>query len=90
MTFAKAFEPGQDWFEQLENDAEAIEREVGVKLAWERSGEKVYLGVPTVPLGNLNQPVDRVRVTAYLAEMTQRMVYALRPRLEALAAASPP
>lgn len=89
LTFAKAFESGQDWFEQLENDAEAIEREVGVMLAWERSGDKVYLGVPTVPLGNLSQPVDRERVTAYLAEMTQRMVSALRPRLEALAAAGP-
>jgi hypothetical protein len=90
LTFAKAFEPGLDWYAQLEADAEAIEREVNVKLQWERSDDKVYLGVPSVALGDLNQPGDRERVTAYLADMTQRMVMALKPRLEAMAAATSP
>lgn len=88
LTFAKAFEPGLEWYEQLQADAEAIEREVGVKLLWERVGDKIYLGVPTVALGNLNVPADRERVTAYLADMTRRLVSALEPRLAAMAAAN--
>ena len=75
LTFAKAFEPGLDWYAQLEADAEAIEREVNAMLQWERSVDKVYLGVPPVALGDLNQPGDRERVTAYLAYMTQRVLY---------------
>ena len=87
LTFAKAFEPGLEWYEQLQADAESIEREVGAKLQWERAGDKVYLGVPTVALGDLNAPADRERVTAYLADMTRRLVGALKPRLEAMSAA---
>lgn len=88
LTFAKAFESGLEWYEQLQADAEAIEREVGTKLQWERVGDKVYLGVPTVVLGNLNVPTDRERVTTYLADMTRRLVDAIEPRLEAMATAN--
>lgn len=90
LTFAKAFEPGLDWYAQLEACAEAIEREVNAKLQWERNDDKVYLSVPTVALGDLNQSDDRERVTTYLADMTRRMVRALKPRLEAMAAMTPP
>ena len=88
LTFVKAFEPGQEWFAQLQADAEAVQREVGAKLQWERAGDKVYLSVPDIVLGNLNVPGDRARVTAYLADMTGRLVGALEPRLQAMAAAN--
>lgn len=83
LTFAKAYERGPEIYEILESDREAIEREVGAKLTWERTGDKVYLGVPNISFSDLNVPAERDRVTSYLAEMVQRMVRVLTPRLEA-------
>jgi len=83
LTFSKAYERGSEIYEQLESDREAIERELGVALSWERTGDKVYVGVPNVTFTDLNAPAERQRVTAYLADMTQRFVRVMKPRLEA-------
>lgn len=83
LTFAKAFERGGEVYDLLESDRDAIEREMGVKLTWENNGDKVYVGTPKVNFTDLNAPSDRDRVTAFLADMTQRMIRVLRPRLEA-------
>jgi hypothetical protein len=83
LTFSKAYERGPEIFELLESDREAIEREIGAKLSWERDGNKVYVGVPNVTFSDLNVSSERERVTKYLADMTQQMIRVLKPRLEA-------
>lgn len=83
LTFAKAYTRTAEVTETLENDRESIEREIGAKLSWDRSGDKVYIGVPDVSFGDLNRAADRERVTTYLADMTQKMIRTLKPRLEA-------
>ncbi len=83
LTFAKKYEGGPAVYELLEADREGIERELGVALSWERTGEKVYISVPLILFADLNTPEDRARVTEYLADMTNRMVRVLKPRLEA-------
>lgn len=62
--------------------AVALQQE-SVNLSWERSGDKVYISAPKVMFSDLNTPADRDRVTAYLADSTQRMIRVFKPRLEA-------
>jgi hypothetical protein len=83
LTFAKAYDDSPEIYERLLADRQEIEKEVGVTLSWERTGNKVYVGVPHPPYSDLDNPQDRDRVTTYLAEMTAKMVSALKPRLEA-------
>jgi len=83
LTFGKAYPRGLEIYETLLSDREAIERELGVPLSWERASDKVYVAVQGIVLNDLNAPVDRERVTTYLADMTQRMIRVLKPRLEA-------
>jgi len=89
LTFARAYERGPAVYDLLESDREAIEREVGAKLSWERSGDKVYISALNVTCSNLNEPAERQRVIEYLADMTQRMIRVLMPRLEAAAQETP-
>ena len=83
LTFAKAYDRAAEIYELLESDRESIEREIGSKISWELSGDKVYIAAPTINFADLNAAGDRDRVTTYLADMTQRMIRTLRPRLEA-------
>jgi hypothetical protein len=83
LTFSKSYERGPEIYEALESDRDAIEREVGSRLSWERSGDKVYISAPKVMFSDLNTPAERDRVTAYLADSTQRMIRVFKPRLEA-------
>lgn len=83
LKFAKAYDRGPEISEILESDRDAIDREVGVRLRWDRDGDRLDLGVPHVTFADLNVPADRKRVVAYLADMTQRMIRVLKPRLEA-------
>lgn len=85
LTFAKSYEKVLETYDLLLTDREAIEREIGAQLSWEKVGNKVYIGVPNVTYSDLNSPVEKERVTSYLAEMAQRMIRTLRPRLEAIA-----
>ncbi len=88
LTFAKSYAKGPATYEMLEADREAIERELDAPLSWERSGEKVYISAPIVGFTDLNAPSERLRVTAYLSNMTERMIQVLKPRLEAAARAT--
>jgi hypothetical protein len=87
LTFARAFDEAQAIYEELLADRDEIETAVGARLSWERTGDKVYVGVPHPPYSDLNDPQDRERVTTYLAEMTARMIAVFRPRLESAAKA---
>jgi Domain of unknown function (DUF4268) len=89
LKFAKAYDRGPEISEVLESDRDAIDREVGVRLRWDRDGERLDLGVPHVTFADLNGPADRQRVIAYLADMTQRMIRVLKPRLEAATQKAP-
>lgn len=84
LTFAKAFDRAAEVYESLESDREAIERDVGFKLSWENNGDKFYVGSPKVPFADLNAPAERDRVTGRLADMTERMIRVLKPRLAAM------
>lgn len=83
LTFAKAFDRGGEIYEALENDREAIERDIGFKLSWENQGDKFYVGSPKVPFSDLNLPREREAVTERLADMTSQMIRVLQPRLVA-------
>ena len=83
LTFSKSYDRGAEIYALLESDREGIESEVGAKLSWEKTGNKVYVGSPTLNISDLNVADERNRVTTYLADMTQRMIRSLRPRLDA-------
>jgi hypothetical protein len=85
LTFAKAFgDRATEVFELLRSDREAVEKEVGVPLAWEQAGDrKYYIAAPNVQFSDLDDPAQRQRVTSYLADMTGRMIKVFRPRMEA-------
>lgn len=83
LTFLKAYDDGPEIYESLLADRQEIEGELGVTLSWERVGNKVYIGVPSPKYSDLNNPRDRERVIAYLADMTPKMIACLKPRLEA-------
>lgn len=83
LTFAKAYERRDEMVEMLLSERDVIERELGAELVVSRQGDKTYLGAPNIEIGDLNAGADRQRVIAHLAEMTRRMVRAMKPRLEA-------
>ena len=85
LTFTKTFERGPEIYQELLKDRDAIDREIGVKVEWERVDNKVYVSVPAVTFSDLDAEAERKRVIAYLADMTPRLIKVLRPRLEALA-----
>jgi len=82
LTFAKSFEKAQDYYERLLAQQDEIEKSIGVKLNWQNDGHKIYISVPNVTYSDLNDIPERQRVQRYLADMTNRMVNALRHRLE--------
>jgi len=86
LTFAKSFgERATEVFELLQSDREAIEKEVGAALNWEKAtaDNKYYISVPNVQFSSLSDPAQREKVTSYLADMSERMIRVFRPRLEA-------
>ena len=85
LTFAKSYDRGNETYDLLESDRDAIEREVGVTLRWERGDDRVFIGTPHVVFSDLNSTADRQRVITYLADMTQRMIRVFKPCLEAAA-----
>ena len=83
LTFAKAYERGMEVYEVLEGDREAIEREIGHRLSWERTGDKFYIGAPNIGFLDLNSPNDRATVIAHLTNLTELMIRTFKPRLQA-------
>jgi len=82
LTFSKACEKAQDYYDRLLADREAIEKAVGIPLSWENNGQKIFISVPHVTYSDLNNLSERKKVQAYLADMSNRMVNAFRHRLE--------
>lgn len=52
-------------------------------LTFGHLGGKPHVNAPNVRFSDLRNPEDRQRVVVYIAETTERMITALRPRLEA-------
>lgn len=86
MTFAKAFERSRDYYERLRAQREDIEREIQLGLSWDFNPDtnKVWIAAPRITFTDLNDPGQRQRVIAHLADHTNRLVNAFRHRLEAL------
>jgi hypothetical protein len=86
LAFGSAFEEAESVFNELLDQRENIEREIGVPLKWNppANDKRPWVAVPTVQFGNLNIPADRQRVIAYLADYSNRMVNAFRHRLDKL------
>lgn len=83
LTFAKAFEKVGEYYEGLLSQREEIEKIVGMQLSWEKNGNKVYISAPNISFNDLNELNDRQRVTAYLADTTNRFINVFRHRLDA-------
>jgi hypothetical protein len=84
LTFAGAFANAPDFYNQLYADREEIAKAVE-GLSWECGANgKVWIKVPTIKLGDLEDESNRHRVVSYLAEQTNKMVNVFRHRLEAL------
>jgi hypothetical protein len=86
LTFSKTFDRTVEYFEALYAQREDIQREMKTELRWEREGKdnKVWISIPRVSFRDLNDPSERKRVIAYLADYSNRMVNAFRHRMEAL------
>lgn len=82
LTFSKACDKAQEYYERLLADREDIEKIIGTQLSWENNGKKIYISVPHVTFKDLNNLSERKRVQEYLSDMTNRMVNAFRHRLE--------
>ena len=82
LTFSKACEKSQEYYERLLADREDIEKVIGTPLSWENNGQKIYISVPKIIYSDLNNLSERKRIQEYLADMTNRMVNAFRHRLE--------
>ena len=83
QTFSKGYDRGLEIFDLLQNDRESIEDEMGCKLSWDRTGDRASVSTPTCAFSDLNAAPERDRVTSYLADMTQRFIRSLHPRLAA-------
>jgi len=84
LTFLKAFDKVNEFYERLLAEKQEIEEIVGVQLSWVKEGNKVYITVPSIQFGDLNAQEERQRVIKYLTDYTNRMVNAFRPRLKIL------
>jgi hypothetical protein len=84
LTFAKSLASGPDLYDALYAEREEIAK-VAPGLSWEKGADgKVWIQVPDIELGDLEDRANRQRVVVYLADQTNRMVNAFRHRLEAL------
>lgn len=86
LTFAKAFERSRDYYERLKSQREDIERGMQASITWDLNPDtnKVWIAAPRISFTDLDDPAQRQRVIAHLADYTNRMVNAFRHRLEAL------
>lgn len=83
LTFIKSFERVGEYYEHLLAQREEIEKSLGMQLSWERDGNKVYISAPNITFNDLNEPSDRQRVIAYLADTTNHFINVFRHRLDA-------
>lgn len=83
LTFMKSFERVSEYYEHLLAQREEIEKSLGMELSWERDGNKVYISAPNITFNDLNEPNDRQRVIAYLADTTNHFINVFRHRLDA-------
>lgn len=82
LSFSKACDKAQEYYERLLAEREHIEKAIGTPLSWENNGQKIFISVPHVTFSDLNNVSERKKVQGYLADMSNRMVNAFRHRLE--------
>lgn len=88
LTFLKSFTRSQEFYDALYEQRSEIDAIVP-GLSWKREANgKVWIEVPTVTLGDLDDDANRARVIAYLTGQTNRMVNAFRHRLKDLSRAT--
>jgi hypothetical protein len=86
ITWLRSYELSRDLFEALRAQKEDIEREVGRPLVWTAGEDGKFVIAVRQPLGDLSAAVTREAALAFLATFTNRMVNALRGRIEAFLA----
>lgn len=84
LTFARSFDSSGLLYDELLAMSDLIAEEVP-GITWRRDGNgKVWITAPTVALGDLKDPANRLRVIEHLKVQTNRMVNAFRGRLAEL------
>lgn len=84
LTFARSFDSSGLLYDELFAMSDLIAEEVP-GITWRRDGNgKVWITAPTVALGDLKDPANRLRVIEHLKVQTNRMVNAFRGRLAEL------
>lgn len=84
LTFARSFDSSGLLYDELMAMGELIAEEVP-GITWRKDGNgKVWIMAPTVALGDLKDPANRLRVIEHLLVQTNRMVNAFRGRLAEL------
>lgn len=84
LTFARSFDSSGLLYDELLAMGELIAEEVP-GITWRKDGNgKVWIMAPTVALGDLKDPANRLRIIEHLQVQTNRMVNAFRGRLAEL------
>jgi hypothetical protein len=84
LTFARSFDSSGLLYDELLAMSDLIAEEVP-GITWRRDGNgKVWITAPTIALGDLKDPANRLRVIEHLKVQTNRMVNAFRGRLAEL------
>jgi hypothetical protein len=86
LTWPPNYAGAKDVFEALKAAQDDIEKEVGLPLLWTTTKDGKFAIEARRALGDLNDPVQRDAVLGFLTTYTNRMVNALRPRIEAFLA----
>jgi hypothetical protein len=83
LAFGSKYGRAAEVFEQLKEDREKIEQEIGQPLQWKAQWTDKFVGV-SICYQSLDDSADRARVLKFLVEMSNTFVNTFKPRLEVL------
>lgn len=83
LTFSKG-PIGNRMYEALEQDKEAIEKEIGIPIEWDSDGHKHWISAPEVGYSGQLIEDNGPAVRAMMADRVNRFVKVFRPRLQKL------
>ena len=86
LTWTRTYALASEIYAALRAAKDDIEAEVGQPLVWTATDDGKFVIESTRVLGNVSDPAQREAVLAFLCNQTNRMVNALRPRIEAVLA----
>jgi hypothetical protein len=90
LAWLRDYELTGETYQALHASRADIEQEVGLPMIWSSSGDGRYAIEVRRPIGDLRDPTRREQALAFLTDATNRMVNALRGRIEALLAEQKP